>query len=188
MILDSPYISGSIVIENSLTASNAVFSGNLNITGDITSTEGFTGSLEGTASIALNAISSSHALNADNAVSSSFAATSSFADSFTVAGEIVAQTLNVQQVTSSVVYSSGSNVFGNSLSNTQVFTGSVQITGSLEVDAQVNFKVVEAILFQSPQTFTETFTLPEAYNGMLIGPTTLEGQITVSSGSNLTVI
>jgi hypothetical protein len=130
MILDSPYISGSIVIENSLTASNAVFSGNLNITGDITSTEGFTGSLEGTASVALNAISSSHALNADNAVSSSFAATSSFADSFTVAGEIVAQTLNVQQVTSSVVYSSGSNVFGNSLSNTQVFTGSLQVTGS----------------------------------------------------------
>jgi hypothetical protein len=130
MILDSPYISGSIVIENSLTASNAVFSGNLNITGDITSTEGFTGSLEGTASIALNAISSSHALNADNAVSSSFAATSSFADSFTVAGEIVAQTLNVQQVTSSVVYSSGSNVFGNSLSNTQVFTGSLQVSGS----------------------------------------------------------
>jgi hypothetical protein len=130
MILDSPYISGSIVIENSLTASNAVFSGNLNITGDITSTEGFTGSLEGTASIALNAISSSHALNADNAVSSSFAATSSFADSFTVAGEIVAQTLNVQQVTSSVVYSSGSNVFGNSLSNTQQFTGSLQVSGS----------------------------------------------------------
>jgi hypothetical protein len=79
---------------------------------------------------ASTATSASHALNADNAISSSFAATASFADSFTVAGEIVAQTLNVQQVTSSVVYSSGSNVFGNDISNTQQFTGSLQVSGS----------------------------------------------------------
>ena len=46
-------------------------------------------------------------------------------------GTITAQTLVVQTVTSSVVYSSGSNIFGNSLSNTQQFTGSVSITGSL---------------------------------------------------------
>jgi hypothetical protein len=50
--------------------------------------------------------------------------------SLTVTGQVVAQTLNVQQVTSSIVYSSGSNVFGNSLSNTQQFTGSLQVTGS----------------------------------------------------------
>jgi hypothetical protein len=36
----------------------------------------------------------------------------------------------VQTVTSSVVYSSGSNVFGNNIANTQTFTGSVNITGS----------------------------------------------------------
>ena len=45
-------------------------------------------------------------------------------------GQIVAQTINVQQVTSSIVYSCGSNIFGNSLSNTQQFTGSLQVTGS----------------------------------------------------------
>jgi hypothetical protein len=45
-------------------------------------------------------------------------------------GQIVAQTINVQQVTSSIVYSCGSNIFGCSLSNTQVFTGSMLITGS----------------------------------------------------------
>ena len=48
----------------------------------------------------------------------------------TVGGTITAQKLNVQQITSSVIYSSGSNVFGNSLSNTQTFTGSLQVTGS----------------------------------------------------------
>jgi hypothetical protein len=77
-------------------------------------------------------------LNASNALSSSYAATSSFANDLTVAGTITAQKLNVQQVTSSVVYSSGSNVFGNSLSNTQVMTGSVSITGSLSVNGVTN--------------------------------------------------
>jgi hypothetical protein len=49
----------------------------------------------------------------------------------TSTGTIIAQTINVQQVTSSIVYSSGSNIFGNLSSNTQTFTGSMLITGSL---------------------------------------------------------
>jgi len=40
---------------------------------------------------------------------------------------ITAQTLVVQVVSSSTEYASGSNVFGNSLTNTQVFTGSVSM-------------------------------------------------------------
>jgi hypothetical protein len=52
----------------------------------------------------------------------------------TTTGTITAQKLVVQQVTSSVVYSSGSNVFGNSLSNTQSITGSVSVTGSLSIN------------------------------------------------------
>ena len=51
--------------------------------------------------------------------------------SFTSTGTLTAQTLVVQTITSSVVYSSGSNIFGNSLGNTQTFTGSVLVTGSL---------------------------------------------------------
>jgi hypothetical protein len=50
-----------------------------------------------------------------------------------VTGSITAQTLVVQTITSSIVYSSGSNVFGNNISNTQVFTGSVNITGSINL-------------------------------------------------------
>jgi hypothetical protein len=53
--------------------------------------------------------------------------------SLTVTGQVIAQTLNVQQVTSSIVYSSGSNIFGNTLGNTQQFTGSVSVTGSLAI-------------------------------------------------------
>jgi hypothetical protein len=63
--------------------------------------------------------------------SNQFKASQVITGSLTVTDAIVAQTLNVQQVTSSVIFSSGSNVFGNSVSNTQQFTGSVNITGSL---------------------------------------------------------
>jgi hypothetical protein len=85
------------------------------ITGSLTVTQPITGSLFGTASFA---------------TTTSFAATSSFASDFTVANTLTATTLVVQTVSSSVIYSSGSNVFGNQLINTQVFTGSLQVTGS----------------------------------------------------------
>jgi hypothetical protein len=45
-------------------------------------------------------------------------------------GTITAQTLVVQTVTSSIVYSSGSNIFGNEATNIQQFTGSLRVTGS----------------------------------------------------------
>ena len=54
--------------------------------------------------------------------------------SFTSTGTLTAQTLVVQTITSSVVYSSGSNIFGNAIANSQTFTGSVLITGSLSVN------------------------------------------------------
>jgi hypothetical protein len=98
------------------------------LTGSFKVSGSITGSLFGTAS---NAVSASYAVIATSA---SYAQTSSFASNFTVAGTLTAQTINVQTVSSSVIYSSGSNVFGNSLSNTQKFTGSVQVTGSLTVN------------------------------------------------------
>ena len=94
-------------------------------------------------------ISGSNALSSSFAVSSSFALTGTTAatassvgtlnqnvvitGSLTTTGQIVAQTLNVQQVTSSIVFSSGSNIFGNLLTNTQQLTGSVTVTGSFAV-------------------------------------------------------
>jgi hypothetical protein len=99
----------------------------------------FTGSLSGTATTAsyvLQAVSASYATYAatagssTTATSASYAATSSYANNFTVAGTLTAQTLVVQTITSSIVYSSGSNIFGNSVANTQKFTGSLQVTGS----------------------------------------------------------
>jgi hypothetical protein len=66
--------------------------------------------------------------------------------SLTVTGQVVAQTLNVQQVTSSIVYSSGSNRFGNSLSNRQQFTGSVNVTGSMTVNGNVLLTTTDSLV------------------------------------------
>ena len=103
------------------------------------------------ASYALVATSASYSNNSDlldgrdsltftNTGSNSFVGTQNIngsvaiTGSLTTTGAITAQTLNVQQVTSSIVYSSGSNIFGNSVSNTQSMTGSVGISGSLSVN------------------------------------------------------
>jgi len=60
--------------------------------------------------------------------------------------------------------------------------------GNWENTDEVQVKVVEAIIFQTPKNFTETYTMPENYNGILIGPTTLQGNITVPTNSDLTVL
>jgi hypothetical protein len=65
--------------------------------------------------------------------SNTFAGIQTVNSNLVVTGSITAQTLVVQTVTSSVIYSSGSNVFGNDIANTQVFTGSVLITGSVGI-------------------------------------------------------
>jgi hypothetical protein len=124
-------------------------SGSYGLTGSLQATS-FTGSLLGTASFATSA---SYALDATTA---SYALTASYLENYippfpftgsagisgsltvngdiTSTGTITAQTLVVQTVTSSIVYSSGSNIFGNDLTNTQILTGSVSITGSLAVN------------------------------------------------------
>ena len=82
-------------------------------------------SAEGSIS-SLNSKSGSYATTGSN----NFNGNQVITGSLTTTGTITAQTLNVQQVTSSIVYSSGSNIFGNSVSNTQQFTGSLQVSGS----------------------------------------------------------
>lgn len=143
------YVSGSVLVGSSVDAGfkfdvsgSGRFTNGLTVTGSLTAPS-ITGSLAGTASYAISSSYTDVATSAsyaNNAISASYAATASSADTFlvrgdqTVVGTITAQKLVVQTVTSSVVYSSGSNVFGNDLSNTQVFTGSVSVTGSLSVN------------------------------------------------------
>ncbi len=88
--------------------------GSLDISGSVVA-RSFTGSLQG---------------------SSSYALTSSYADNFTVAGTLTAQTIVAQTITSSVEFITGSTQFGSLLSDTHQFTGSVSVTGSLEINGR----------------------------------------------------
>lgn len=82
--------------------------------------------LSGSASTRVTQIENTYATTGSN----SFRANQSITGSLVVSSTITAQTLVVQTVTSSIVYSSGSNIFGSQLSNTQTFTGSLNVTGS----------------------------------------------------------
>ena len=63
----------------------------------------------------------------------SFATTGSniFTADQTIQGNLTVNRIIVQTITASQTYSSGSNVFGNSPSNTQVFTGSMYVAGAI---------------------------------------------------------
>jgi hypothetical protein len=161
------------------------------LTGSFKVDGSLTGSLFGTAS---NATSASYAVTASFAqnfnpastasyalfaVSASYAATASYASNFTVAGTLTAQTLNVQTVSSSVIYSSGSNIFGNSLSNTQKFTGSVQITGSLTVN---NSSVILTNQTSSMTVLSSSYALTASYASNV--PVTASYAISASQAQN----
>jgi len=111
-------VSGSARFTNS-----ATITGSLNISGSNTliGTKTITGSVF---------ISGSKTIIGTNTITGSL----NVSGSITSTGILTAQTLVVQTITSSVLYSSGSNIFGNSLANTQTFTGSVSITGSLTLN------------------------------------------------------
>jgi hypothetical protein len=70
--------------------------------------------------------------------SSSFTGSINVSGSITTTGTITAQTLVVQTITSSIEYSSGSNIFGSQLTDTQTMTGSVNMTGSLNLYGNQN--------------------------------------------------
>jgi hypothetical protein len=117
--------SGTVVAQISASNAGAIsFSGSaVDFSSVATLTLG-TSTLTGTASFAVTS---------SNAMTASSADTLYVRNNITTLGSITAQTLVVQTVTSSVLFSTGSNKLGNSLSNVQELTGSVGITGSLSV-------------------------------------------------------
>lgn len=142
MVQYFPVITGSLTVNGNLSVS-----GNVAVTGSLSGTSSLaansqllsgTGSVGFTTTGSFNVASSSLSSRTSQIESvyattgsNSFRATQSITGSLTVTGQIVAQTLNVQQVTSSIVYSSGSNVFGCDINSRQTFTGSFYQTGSV---------------------------------------------------------
>ena len=123
---------------------NPILTGSFTVNGtDVASITGSAASIT-----AINAYTASqNILNGTYATtgSNTFAGIQTVNSNLVVTGSITAQTLVVQTVTSSVVYSSGSNVFGNNIANTQVMTGSVNITGSINLSGSITINNPTAI-------------------------------------------
>ena len=82
--------------------------------------------------------------------------------SITATGNITAQTLIVQTITSSVLFTTGSNKIGSSLSNVQELTGSVGITGSLAINGTT------AVVGSGTANYVPKFTASSAIGNSLI--------------------
>ena len=108
----------------------------------------------GSASTRVTKIENNYATTGSN----SFRADQSITGSLVVSSTITAQTLVVQTVTSSILYSSGSNLFGNQLANTQTFTGSVNITGSLALAGNITSNGTAVMLGTGSANYLSKFT------------------------------
>jgi len=193
------------LILRNITGSNALFSGSLNVTGSINVLGSITGSLFGTASWANNATTASYVLQAVSAsfastasfvqnaqtasyvlqaVSASFASTASSADNFLVRGTLTAQTIVAQVITSSTDFVTGSTRFGTLLANTHQFTGSVSITGSLNV---IGAGITGSLLGTASFASTSSNVLGGAANYIPLwnSATTLNSSVMYQSSSNI---
>jgi hypothetical protein len=99
-------------------------------------------------------------------------------------GTIVAQTLVVQTITSSIDYITGSSINGSSISNTHQFTGSVLVSGSMNVNANslvVNTNGTVSI-GNTNSTYNLDVTGTGRFSGALSGTSaTFSSSVTASS-------
>jgi hypothetical protein len=103
-----------------------------------------------------------------------------------ITGTLTAQTLVVQTITSSILYSSGSNIFGNRLTDTQQFTGSVLITGSTVSLTGGSFSGSGANLFNIPASGITGLNLSRIATGSISASvnTDISSSFRLTSGSN----
>jgi hypothetical protein len=114
--------------------------------------------------------------------SSSFTGSLNVSGSITTTGTLTAQTLVVQVITSSIEYSSGSNIFGSKITDTQIMTGSVNITGSLTL---VGPEVISGSLsITGSNTLIGTKTITGSV--FISGSKTIVGTNTITGSFNVT--
>jgi hypothetical protein len=130
---------GSIFLTGAITASiaatNGVVSGSSQIIGILSSLNEFSAS-ENNKSTILGNLTGSYATTGSNSFKNNQQITGSLGVSgdVTVLGSINARQFNIGIISSSIMYTSGSNKFGDTGDDTHQFTGSVQVTGSFYVN------------------------------------------------------
>ena len=127
-------LAGSAVKTSDLRISN-----NQDITGSLKVLGGITGSLQGTASYAAQVLTASFAQSIANNLNATF--NNVTASNVRVTGTASIAFLNVEFQSSSVIYSSGSNILGDAAGDTQTLWGTVNvISGPLLVTGSANFQ------------------------------------------------
>ena len=199
-----------VLLTNAKTGDLFVRSGSVWInTTQLTGSYGLTGSLSisgagiiGTSSYALTA---SYALNAASANSFPYTGSAIISGSLTIiqsgsiglnvngnitgsnalfTGTITAQTLVVQTITSSIDYVTGSTRFGSSSANTHQFTGSVSITGSLNVIGPATINNLTGSLFGTSSWSQYALTASYVTSTAIVGDVSriATGSVTASVG------
>jgi len=141
---DTHAFTGSLEVEGSITGSDAYIDGWGSVSASFASNLRF--STDASASLAADIVANSASLAADITANSASAAatyllntTDTFTGDLTVTGRINAVEINTTYVSSSILYNSGSNIFGDAASDKHIFTGSIvtqqAITGS---DVRIN--------------------------------------------------
>jgi hypothetical protein len=77
----------------------------------------------------------------------------------------------------------GVPISGSGGGGTFPYTGDAVITGSLEVT-----NTIKTQIYLNPQVITGTQEVPVGFNGMVAGPVSISGTVTVSTGSVFTII
>lgn len=127
---DQHSFTGSLQIQGSFTGSDGRIDDWGSISGSLASNLKF--STDSSASLAADIVANSASLAADITANSASAAdtyllntTDTFTGDLTVTGRINATEISTTYVTSSILYNSGSNIFGDAASDKHIFTGSI---------------------------------------------------------------
>jgi cytoskeletal protein CcmA (bactofilin family) len=78
---------------------------------------------------------------------------------------------------------------GFPFSGSAEITGSLEITGSAEITGSVSVtQTISTQILLTPQVLTGQLIVPTGFNGMLTGPVSNGGELTIENGSNLVII
>jgi len=167
-----------------------------------------------TASYALQALSSSYAETASyienaqtasyvlNAISASYAETASFAPAYlpltggtingnvTVNGTASVTFLHTTYVSSSIIYSSGSNQFGDATNDTQTLIGTVIVSGSQQITGSLHAPDITGSLYGTASWAVNAITASFVTSSNVFGPfgsnSILSASYAVSSSETVT--
>ena len=105
----------------------------------------------------------------------------------TVTGTLTAQEFNTEYITSSVILESGSTKFGNSDDDTHIFTGSVNITGSITIAGDTNIlgsltaSAIQATISGSIDQADNATTASFSHTSSYILASNIDGTVTNAS-------